>query len=162
MLKRLFRDRKGISLTEVIVAMTLVVIVTGAAITVVISSAQADVAYRFKYRALTACENAVDCLRYSQGDEKELQNALSVLGFQGYQDNETLAETIETEEEKRKSYDGYILKYIDNLNKREHKIVVTTDATRTFYVVKYIVKYENQSTDKITYTYYSNNVKKIK
>ena len=81
MIKRLLRDRKGISLTEVVVAMALVLLVTGAAIGIVAASAQADLSYRYKYEALTACENAADCLRYSQGNETKLQEALKSAGF---------------------------------------------------------------------------------
>ena len=71
MIKRLLRDRKGISLTEVVVAMAMVLMVTGAAISIVAASARADVSYRYKYEALTACENAADCLRYANGDNTD-------------------------------------------------------------------------------------------
>jgi hypothetical protein len=40
--------------------MTMVLIITGAAISVQIASTRADVAFRDKYRALTGCENAVE------------------------------------------------------------------------------------------------------
>ena len=55
LLKRLVRDRKGISMTEVVVAMALVVIVTGAAISVLIASIQFDVKYKAQTHALNAC-----------------------------------------------------------------------------------------------------------
>ena len=70
MLKRLLRDRKGISLTEVVIAMAVVLTVTGSAITLVISSIKADAGFRAKYQALTACEKAADCLRFSKGNLK--------------------------------------------------------------------------------------------
>ena len=81
MIKRLLRDRKGISLTEVVIAMAMVLMVTGAAISIVAASARADLGYRYKYEALTACENAADCLRYSQGDKDILKVALEKIGF---------------------------------------------------------------------------------
>ena len=81
MLKRLLRDRKGVSITEIVVAMAVVLMITGAAISVVLASAKADATYNNKYRALTACENAAECIRYSQGNESLLKNALKEAGF---------------------------------------------------------------------------------
>lgn len=81
MLKRLLRDRKGISLTEVVIAMAVVLTVTGSAITLVISSIKADAGFRAKYQALTACENAADCLRFSKGNLEKLDYALNSVGF---------------------------------------------------------------------------------
>ncbi len=127
MLKRLLRDRKGISLTEVVVAMTVVLLVTGAAISVVISSINADVGFRDKYKALTACENAVECLRYSKGDKGLLEVALGKAGF-----------NVENSE--------YFLEF------RDHKVTVTQD-----YVVKYTVERDGQIvSDKTLYTYNPN------
>ena len=81
MIKRLLRDRKGVSLTEVVVSMTIVLMITGAAISVMLASSKADAAFRKKYQALTACENAAECLRFSQGDEDDLKGALEKVGF---------------------------------------------------------------------------------
>ena len=82
LLSRLLRDRKGVSMTEVIVAMAMVLIVTGAAITVLIASSRADTVYRNKYRALNGCENAVECLRFAENDESLLESALKKAGFE--------------------------------------------------------------------------------
>jgi Tfp pilus assembly protein PilW len=81
MIRRLLRDRRGISIAEVVVAMTMVLIITGAAISVQIASTRADVAFRDKYRALTGCENAVECLRFADGNEELLSDALVGAGF---------------------------------------------------------------------------------
>lgn len=78
--KKLLRDRRGVSMTEVIVAMAAVLIVTGAAITVLVSSSQADTLYRDKYRALNGCENAVECIRFTK-DKQTLADALLKAGF---------------------------------------------------------------------------------
>ena len=79
--KHLLRNRRGFSLVEAVVAMAIVVIVTGAALTLIISSTRADVALRDQYRALTACENAEDCIRFAKGDADLLDDALTEAGF---------------------------------------------------------------------------------
>ena len=81
MMKRLLRDRRGVSIAEVVVAMTMVLIITGAAISVQISSTRADVAYRHKYQALNACENAVSCVRFAGNSSETLAEALGKAGF---------------------------------------------------------------------------------
>lgn len=78
---RLLYDRRGISIAEVVVAMAMVLIITGAAISVQIASTKADVAFRHKYNALNACENAEACLRYADGDAGVLDDALEGAGF---------------------------------------------------------------------------------
>lgn len=109
MIKRLLRDRKGISLTEVVVAMTIVFLITGAAISVVISSIKADAAFGNKYRALTACENAAECLRFSKGAPTE-----------------ELMEKIDF----KQNGDDYIFKSVDQ------EVTVTIN-DENYYVVKY-------------------------
>ena len=81
MMKRLLSDRRGVSLAEVVVAMAMILIISGAAMSVQISSARADVAYRDKYQALSACENAAACLRFADGDDGILADALTKAGF---------------------------------------------------------------------------------
>ena len=81
MMKRLLRDRRGVSIAEVVVAMTMVLIITGAAISVQIASTRADVAYRHKYQALNACENAVACVRFAGNSSETLAEALGKAGF---------------------------------------------------------------------------------
>ena len=68
-LKKLLRDRRGISVTEVVVAMTMVVIVTGAAISVLVASIKFDVKYEEKTSALSSCESAVECVRFADNEE---------------------------------------------------------------------------------------------
>ncbi len=69
LLKKLLRDRKGISMTEVIVAMATVVIVTGAAISVVVASVKSDLKYKEKAAALGYCQSAVECVRFAEDTE---------------------------------------------------------------------------------------------
>lgn len=130
MLKRLLRDRKGISLTEVVIAMAVVLTVTGSAITLVISSIKADAGFRAKYQALTACENAADCLRFSKGNETLLKDALVKSGFK-----------VENDE--------CFFKIL------EHKVTVDDDEGK--YFVKYTVERDGQIVSEETvYTYNTN------
>lgn len=80
-LLKLLGNRKGISMTEVIVAMAVLVMVSGAAITVLIASVKADTAYQNKYAVLSGCENAAECLRFADGNEILLKEALEKAGF---------------------------------------------------------------------------------
>lgn len=80
-LLKLLGNRKGISMTEVIVAMAVLVMVSGAAITVLIASVKADTAYQNKYAVLSGCENAAECLRFADGNESLLKEALEKAGF---------------------------------------------------------------------------------
>ncbi|MBR2914713.1 MAG: hypothetical protein IKC06_02780 [Clostridia bacterium] len=80
-LLKLLGNRKGISMTEVIVAMAVLVMVSGAAITVLIASVKADTAYQNKYAVLSGCENAAGCLRFADGNESLLKEALEKAGF---------------------------------------------------------------------------------
>ena len=80
LLKKLLRDRRGISMTEVVVAMALVVIVTGAAISVLIASMQFDAKYKAQTHAQNACESAVECIRFAD-TQSELEPLLVKAGF---------------------------------------------------------------------------------
>jgi len=80
MLRKLLRDRKGITMTEVIIAMAAVILVSGAAISLLIASVQFDSKYDSQTRALNACESAVHCLRFTD-EESELEGYLVRLGF---------------------------------------------------------------------------------
>jgi len=68
-LKKLLRDRSGISITEVVIAMAVVVIVTGAAISVLVASVQFDIKYQEKTAALSYCESAAECVRFAESKE---------------------------------------------------------------------------------------------
>ena len=131
MLKRLLRDRKGVSLAEVVVAMTLVVIITGAAISVVIASIKADAAYQNKYRALTACENAAECLRFSKGVQDKLEEALDAADFKVFVGDikDAFAMYGIGEPGTPTNVDGYIFKVGDQ--------IVTIAKSESNYVVKY-------------------------
>ncbi len=79
-LKKL-RDRKGITMTEVIVAMAVVILVTGSAISLLMSSVQFDTKYNAQTNALNACESAVHCVRFTK-DPAKLDTYLKLLGFE--------------------------------------------------------------------------------
>ena len=91
LIRKLLRNRKGVSLTEVVVAMAVVLMVAGAAISVLIYSSKADAVFRDKYRALTACESAVECIRFADGPEDVdmLKTALEKVGFENPSDEDT-------------------------------------------------------------------------
>lgn len=86
--RKLLRDRKGISMTEVVVAMALVVIVTGAAISVLVASAQFDAKYRAQTQVLNACENAAECIRFAETPDM-LAELLKEAGFEPIEEEET-------------------------------------------------------------------------
>ena len=84
MMKKLFetlRSRKGITMTEVIVAMAMVLIVSGAAISLLVASVQFDAKYNSQTQALNACESAVEAIRFA-GNESDLNGYLARLGFE--------------------------------------------------------------------------------
>lgn len=85
----LLRDRRGISMTEVVVAMAVVVIVTGAAISLLIASIRFDAKYRAQTEALNACESAVSCVRFAD-DAEDLGKYLKKLGFKDSDDGYVL------------------------------------------------------------------------
>lgn len=75
------QSRRGITMTEVIISMAVVTIVTGAAISVLIASMQFDDKYQAQTRAMNACESAVSCLRFTDNEAK-LDAYLERLGFE--------------------------------------------------------------------------------
>ena len=116
-IRKLLRCRRGVSLSEVVVAMAVVLMVAGAAISVLIYSSKADAVFRDRYRALTACENAVECIRFADGTEDvdTLKTALEKVGFENPSDDGT---------------DTYYL--VDN-----DQVVVICDFENAHYVVQY-------------------------
>ena len=80
-LLEMIKSRKGVSVTEVVAAMAVLVMVSAAAITVLTASVKADAAFENKYTALNGCENAAECLRFANGDEDLLEDALKKAGF---------------------------------------------------------------------------------
>ena len=79
-LKIILRNRKGFVVAEMIVAMAMILLITGAAITLMMASIKGDAASMEKYNALTACENAVECVRFTT-DRATLQKCLDMVGF---------------------------------------------------------------------------------
>ena len=72
------KSRRGFSLAEVMIGLTFVVMVTIAALSLMISSIQMETKYLSKTTALCACESVVACVRFADNVE-ELQNALEKL-----------------------------------------------------------------------------------
>lgn len=118
LLKKLLRDRRGISMTEVIVAMALVTIVTGAAISVVMASIKFDAKYNNETTALSYCESVVDCVRFAD-DEIELKTALSSLGLTVEEDFSGGFKLID------ESFTIYVYEHSED----ENKIVITAENT---------------------------------
>ena len=119
--QRLIRSRRGISMVETIVAMALVLVVTGAAMSVFISSATADVKFRDKTAALSACDSAADCVRFADGDSVILAEALEKIGFKEY---------VEASEWRFVSGDETVLVRLDNdkcVVKYDDKIIYEYD-----------------------------------
>ena len=81
-MKRLLRDRKGMSLPEVIVSFAIVAMVMVSAISLMMTAAKADAAYRDRDRALIGCENAKECIRFADGNADLLDRTLLAVGFE--------------------------------------------------------------------------------
>lgn len=79
-LKALFKGKKGISLVEVVIAMAAISIITAAAISLTLASISSDAKYNSRAEALTACENASECVRYAD-TKNELSGVLSMVSF---------------------------------------------------------------------------------
>ena len=62
--------------------MTAVIIVTAAAVSVLVASSAADTKFGAKTRALAMCESAVECLRFADGDTEMLDRTMERAGFE--------------------------------------------------------------------------------
>ena len=72
------KSRRGFSLAEVMIGLTFVVMVTIAALSLMISSNQMETKYLSKTTALCACESAVAVVRYAD-NAQELAEGLGLL-----------------------------------------------------------------------------------
>ena len=72
------KSRRGFSLAEVMIGLTFVVMVTIAALSLMISSIQMETKYLSKTTALCACESAVAVVRYAD-NAQELAEGLLLL-----------------------------------------------------------------------------------
>ena len=77
----LCKNRKGVSLAEVVLAMATVIIVITAAVSLLTASVSADVRLGDKAKVTEACESAAECLRFAGGDKAVLAEALAKAGF---------------------------------------------------------------------------------
>lgn len=69
-------------MTEVVIAMAVIVMVSGAAISVLIASIKADASFENKYFSLAAVENAAECLQFADDNVEELEKSLKRAGFE--------------------------------------------------------------------------------
>ena len=64
------RSRRGISLVEVVVALTVIAIISSAALSLVISSARVDANSLRSTQVMMAAENALECYRFAESEEE--------------------------------------------------------------------------------------------
>ena len=62
------RSRRGISLVEVVVALTVIAIISSAALSLVISSARVDANSLRSTQVMMAAENVLECYRFAEND----------------------------------------------------------------------------------------------
>lgn len=63
------RSRRGISLVEVVVALTVITIISAAALSLVISSARVDANSLRSTQVMMAAENALECYRFAENKD---------------------------------------------------------------------------------------------
>ena len=64
------RSRRGISLVEVVVALTVIAIISSAALSLVISSARVDANSLRSTQVMIAAENSLECYRFAESEEE--------------------------------------------------------------------------------------------
>ena len=64
------RSRRGISLVEVVVALTVIAIISSAALSLVISSARVDANSLRSTQVMMAAENVLECYRFAESKEE--------------------------------------------------------------------------------------------
>ena len=64
------RSRRGISLVEVVVALTVITIISAAALSLVISSARVDANSLRSTQVMMAAENVLECYRFAESEEE--------------------------------------------------------------------------------------------
>ena len=64
------RSRRGISLVEVVVALTVIAIISSAALSLVISSASVDANSLRSTQVMMAAENVLECYRFAESKEE--------------------------------------------------------------------------------------------
>ena len=74
------RSKRGFTLVEMVIAMSVITIVSGAAIMVVSSSLRARKSAERDFTARTLAVNTVECIR-AAGDDEDLIEALDALGL---------------------------------------------------------------------------------
>ena len=87
-MKKILRDRKGVMLIEVVMALFVLGICGSAVLTIMMNFVTNDNEFHKKYSSLVACENAAECLRFAGGDAVTLHTALTNAEFE-FDDNGT-------------------------------------------------------------------------
>ena len=70
------KNRRGFTIVELVVAMVIIVIVSGAGISLVLTQNKVDVQATQTVDATNICENAIECFRYAvnnSADEEEIK-----------------------------------------------------------------------------------------
>ena len=71
------KNRRGFTIAEVIVALTVIIIVSGATLMLVASQANAETVAIQTIEATNIAENAIECFRYANGDVDKFKNAFN-------------------------------------------------------------------------------------
>lgn len=87
--KELLRSRRGVTITEVVIALTIIGIISSAALTTVMHSLRVETQSFTVIEAENAAENALACFRYAE-DENEFTEALCKTGAYEKQDDGSL------------------------------------------------------------------------
>lgn len=103
------KNRRGFTIVELVVAMVIIVIVSGAGISLVLTQSKVDSQATQTVDATNICENAIECFRYavnvSSGDEEIKTNFYNAFVLTGALDTENYPQ--KDDEDNVKIYDNY-------------------------------------------------------
>ena len=74
------KNKRGFTLMEVVIAIAIIMISGATAMSIIVSSANANELEKKQYKANLAAQNAIECFRYSDSPEM-FDSALSEIGF---------------------------------------------------------------------------------
>lgn len=69
------KDRRGFTLAEVVVALTIIVLISGASVMTFAVQARVEAKTAQTFEATNIAENAIECFRYAQGDAEKFKSA---------------------------------------------------------------------------------------
>ena len=76
------KNRRGFTVAEVIVALTVIIIVSGATLMLVASQANAETVAIQTIEATNIAENAIECFRYADGNKGTFLSAFKACGYE--------------------------------------------------------------------------------